>query len=84
MLNIEAGHLKNLVERIEKLEEEKTDISTHIKEVFGEAKSSGYDTKVIKKVLKERKMNKADLAEEEELLIIYRKALGMLPNFDND
>ena len=84
MLNIEAGHLKNLIERIEKLEEEKAEIAEGIKEVYAEAKSAGYETKIMKQIIKERKMNRADLAEQEELLVIYKKALGMAPNFEDD
>ncbi len=84
MLNIEAGHLKNLIERIEKLEEEKAEIAEGIKEVYAEAKSAGYETKIMKQIIKERKMNRADLAEQEELLVIYKRALGMAPNFDDE
>jgi uncharacterized protein (UPF0335 family) len=84
MLNIEAGHLKNLIERIEKLEEEKAEIAEGIKEVYGEAKGSGYETKIMKQIIKERKMNRADLAEQEELLVIYKRALGMAPNFEEE
>jgi uncharacterized protein (UPF0335 family) len=83
MLNIEAGHLKNLIERIEKLEEEKNNLQEGIKEVYAEAKSAGYETKIMKQIIKERKMNRADLLEQEELLDIYKKALGMIPNFED-
>jgi len=84
LLNIEGGHLKNLIERIEKLEEEKIFITDGIKEVFGEAKGAGFDTKVIKQIIKERKMNRADLAEQEELLFLYKRAIGMEPNFEEE
>lgn len=84
MLNIEGGHLKNLIERIEKLEEEKAETAEAIKEVYAEAKGSGFDAKIMKQVIKERKMNRADLAEQEELLFLYKRALGMTPNFEEE
>lgn len=84
MLNIEGGHLKNLIERVEKLEEEKIFVTDGIKEVFAEAKGAGFDTKVMKQIIKERKMNRADLAEQEELLFLYKRAIGMTPNFEEE
>lgn len=73
-------HLKNLIERIEKLEQEKANLAEHIRDVFAEAKSSGFDTKVMRQVLKLRRMDTQEVQEQEELLDIYRAALGMIPD----
>lgn len=74
---ISAEHLRQFIERIERLEEERKNISDDIKEVFSEAKSGGFDTKIIKEIVRLRKMDKEDLEEQEYLLDTYRKALGM-------
>jgi len=72
------NQIKSLVERIEKLEEEKAAISNDIKEVFSEAKSNGFDVKILKKVLALRKQESSKRAEEQALLSVYMDALGML------
>lgn len=77
-------HLKNLIERIEKLEQEKANLAEHIREVYAEAKSSGFDTKVMRQVLKIRRMDLQEAQEQEELLDIYRAALGMIPEMQNN
>jgi len=77
-------HLKNLIERIEKLEQEKANMAEHIRDVFGEAKSSGFDTKVMRQILKIRRMDTKEVQEQEELLDIYRAALGMIPDDEAD
>ena len=74
---IATNRLRSLIERIEKLEEDKKEISTDIREVFAEAKSAGFDVKVMRAILKLRKMNAADRDEQEFLLETYRKALDM-------
>jgi uncharacterized protein (UPF0335 family) len=74
---VAGDRLKSLIERIERLTEEKKAISEDIKEVFSEAKSAGFDTKIIKKVIKIREMDKNDLDEEQALLETYLSALGM-------
>ncbi len=74
---IATDRLRSLIERIEKLEEDKKEISTDIREVFAEAKSAGFDVKVMRAILKLRKMNAADRDEQEFLLETYRKALDM-------
>jgi uncharacterized protein (UPF0335 family) len=71
-----AGQLKSLVERIEKLEEERGALSGDIREVYSEAKSAGYDTRIVRQVVRLRKMDKADRAEQEELLALYLDAVG--------
>lgn len=74
---IAAERLKSFIERIERLEEEKAALAADIREVFAEAKSAGFDTKIMRQVLKLRRMEKADRQEQEELLELYLQALGM-------
>lgn len=76
MINHE--NLKTLVERLERLEEEKKGIQEDIKEVFSEAKHLGFDAKIIKEIIKIRKQDQADLEEKEILIELYKKALGMI------
>lgn len=72
------NQLKSIVERIEKLEEEKAAIAQDIKDVFSEAKGSGFDPKILKQVLALRKKDAGKRAEEQALLATYMDALGML------
>jgi len=72
------NQLKAIVERVEKLEEEKAAIAEDIKEVFAEAKGAGFDTKILKQVLALRKKDASKRAEEQALLSVYMDALGML------
>ncbi len=74
---IASDRLRSLIERIEKLEEDKKEISTDIREVFAEAKSAGFDVKIMRAILKLRKMDQADRDEQEFLIDTYRKALDM-------
>jgi uncharacterized protein (UPF0335 family) len=76
---ITAGQLKAIVERIERLEEEKAEVADQIKEVYAEAKAHGYDTKVLRKVVSLRKKPAEERQEEEALLETYLAALGMAP-----
>ncbi|MBO6791275.1 MAG: DUF2312 domain-containing protein [Dinoroseobacter sp.] len=69
--------LRQFVERYERLEQEKKDIADAQKEVMAEAKSRGYDTKVLRKVVALRKRDPQDISEEEAVLEIYKEALGM-------
>jgi uncharacterized protein (UPF0335 family) len=68
--------LKQFIQRIERLEEEKKALSADIKEVYSEAKSAGYDPKIMRQVVKIRKMDKADRQEQESLLDVYLAAVG--------
>jgi len=77
---IAGERLKSFIERIERLEEEKRALAEDIKEVFGEAKGSGFDTKIMRQIIKIRRMDKDDLDEQETLLDVYKRALGMLPD----
>ena len=72
------NQLQQIISRIEKLEDEKSAISLDIKEVYGEAKSMGFDPKIIRKVVSNRAKDAAKRAEEEALLDTYMAALGML------
>lgn len=72
-----AGQLKSFIERIERLEEEKSALATDITEVYSEAKSQGFDTKVMRAVVKLRKMEDAERYEYEAVLDLYMSALGM-------
>ena len=74
---IAADRLRSFVERIERLEEEKAAISRDVREVFAEAKSVGFDTKIMRQVIRLRKLEQADRREQEELLDLYLQALGM-------
>ncbi|MCP5088014.1 MAG: DUF2312 domain-containing protein [Rhodobacteraceae bacterium] len=74
---VAAGELRAFVERFERLEAEKKDIADQQKEVMAEAKSRGYDTKVLRKVVALRKKDPQELSEEEAVLEIYKEALGM-------
>jgi uncharacterized protein (UPF0335 family) len=67
--------LKSFVERIERLETEKTELAGDIREVYAEAKGNGFDTKIMRQVIRLRKMEVADRREQDELLEVYRRAL---------
>jgi uncharacterized protein (UPF0335 family) len=73
-----AKELNDIVERIERLEEEKRTIADDIKDVYGEAKGRGYDTKAIKTLVRERKKDENERLEEESVLDTYRSALERL------
>jgi Uncharacterized protein conserved in bacteria len=75
--NVAADELRQFIERIERLEEEKKTIQDDIKDVIGEAKGRGYDTKAIKTILRLRKKDKNERLEEESILQTYMAALGM-------
>lgn len=74
---VTANELRQFVERIERLDAEKKDLAEQQKEVMAEAKSRGYDTKVLRKVIALRKREPNDIAEEEAVLDMYKEALGM-------
>jgi uncharacterized protein (UPF0335 family) len=72
------GQLLAIVERIERLSEEKKTIGEDINDVYAEAKSSGYDVKALKAIVRERKQDVSERAEHETIMALYRRALGML------
>jgi uncharacterized protein (UPF0335 family) len=81
---IAGERLKSFIERIERLEEEKRALAEDIKEVFAEAKGVGFDIKTMRQIIKIRRMDRDDLDEQEALLDTYKRALGMLPELDDE
>jgi uncharacterized protein (UPF0335 family) len=77
---IQGDQLKSIVDRIEKLEEQKDDISSDIKEVYSEAKANGFDTKVLRKIIRERKRDLRERREEEAIMDLYLQAVGEVKN----
>jgi uncharacterized protein (UPF0335 family) len=75
---IQADQLRLLIERIERLEEEKKGIADDIKDVYGEAKAVGYDPKIMRQVVRLRKMERNAREEAEALLDMYKTALGLV------
>jgi uncharacterized protein (UPF0335 family) len=75
--SVAADELKALIERIERLEEEKSALASDIRDVYSEAKANGFDTKILRKVVGIRKKNHAERQEEEAILELYLQALGM-------
>ena len=76
---IAGERLRSFIERIERLEEEKRTLAADIKEVYAEAKGNGFDAKIMRQLIRIRRMDKDDLDEQETLLDVYKRALGMLP-----
>jgi uncharacterized protein (UPF0335 family) len=74
---IAADRLRSLVERIERLEEERKALGSDIRDIYAEAKSAGFDVKVLRQLIRIRRQEAADVEEQETLLDVYRRALGM-------
>ena len=74
---IAADRLRSLVDRIERLEEERKALGSDIRDIYAEAKSAGFDVKVLRQLIRVRKQEPADVEEQETLLDVYRRALGM-------
>ncbi|MBM3515232.1 MAG: DUF2312 domain-containing protein [Alphaproteobacteria bacterium] len=74
--SVSAQRLKQFISRVERLEDEKKSLGADIREVYSEAKSAGFDTKIMRQVVKLRKMDKADREEQEALLQVYLDAVG--------
>ena len=70
-------HLKSFINRIERLEEERAALTADIKEVYSEAKGTGFDTKIMRQVIRMRKLDKADFQEQEAMLDLYLTAMDM-------
>ena len=75
---VARDQLRSYIERIERLEEEKKTIADDIKDVYGEAKGTGFDTKILRKVIALRKQDKEERLEQEAILDTYLQALGMI------
>jgi uncharacterized protein (UPF0335 family) len=76
-LGVAADQLRQIVERVERLEEEKQAIADDIKDVYAEAKANGFDTKVLRQIVRMRKQEPNERAEQEAVLDLYMQALGM-------
>jgi uncharacterized protein (UPF0335 family) len=74
---IAVDRLRSIIERVERLEEERKALADDIKDIFGEAKSAGFEVKVIRQIIRLRKQEPAEVEEQETLLDLYRRALGM-------
>lgn len=75
--NISAERLRSLIERIERLDEERKALGSDIKDIYAEAKSAGFDVNVMRALIRIRKQEPAEVEERETLLDVYRRALGM-------
>ncbi len=76
---IAVERLRSLVERIERIEEERQALGEDLKDIYAEAKSSGFDTKILRQVVRQRKIDARELEEQETILDLYRRALGFNP-----
>ena len=74
---IAVDRLRSIIERIERLEEERKALANDIKDIYGEAKSAGFDVKVVRTLISLRKKEPAEVEEQETLLDLYKRALGM-------
>jgi len=74
---IASERLRTIIERIERLEEEKAALAEDIREIYSEAKAAGFDAKIIRQLIRLRKLDGADRREQEELLDLYKRALDM-------
>jgi uncharacterized protein (UPF0335 family) len=74
---IAGDQLKSIIERIERLEEEKAGLASDVRDVFAEAKGNGFDIKILRQIIKLRKMETSERDEQEHLLDLYKRALGM-------
>jgi len=77
---VAGDQIRSLIERIERLEEEKKNISDDIREVYAEAKGNGFDAKILRQLVRIRKQDKAERLEQEAILDLYMHALGMVPD----
>ena len=74
---IASEHLRSYIDRIERLEEEKAGLASDIRDIYAEAKGNGFDVKTMRQILKLRKLDKDDLQEQEHLLELYKRAIGL-------
>jgi uncharacterized protein (UPF0335 family) len=74
---IAADRLRSFIERVERLEEEKAGLTADIREVYAEAKAGGFDTKIMRQIVRLRKMDAAARQEQDALLEVYRRAIGL-------
>jgi len=74
---VSADQLRSFIERIERLEDEKATLAADIREIYSEAKGTGFDVKIIRQVVRLRKMDQSDRREQEEVLGLYKRALDI-------
>ena len=74
---IATGQLRSFIEKIERLEEEKSSIAADIKEIYSEAKNTGFDIRVIRMVIRLKQMDRSDRHQQEEILELYKRALNI-------
>lgn len=74
---IAGDRLRSIIERVERLEEERKGLGSDIKDIFQECKSAGFDVAIVKTIIRQRKLEPAEVEEHETLLDVYRRALGM-------
>lgn len=74
---IAGDQLKSIIQRVEKLEEEKSGLAADIRDIYAEAKGNGFDTKVLRQIIRLRKLDDSVRAEQEEMLDMYKHAIGM-------
>lgn len=79
---VSGEQLRQYITKIERLEEEKAGLASDIRDAYAEAKANGFDPKIMRQVVRIRKMEPNDRMEQEELLDVYKHALGMLPDFE--
>ena len=82
--SVARDQLRSIVERVERLEDEKKAIADDIRDVFAEAKANGFDVKTLRTVVRMRKLEAAERQEQEAMLDLYLSALGMLPDTSGD
>ena len=75
-MNISGVELRQFIEHIERLEQEKKELSEQLKDIFAEARAEGFDINTVRQLIRQRKMKREDLEAHEELLDLYRRALG--------
>jgi len=81
---VSGERLRQYISRIEKLEEEKGDIADNIRDTYADAKSNGFDPKIMRQVIKLRKMDVQERQEQENVLDVYLHAMGMIPSFEKE
>lgn len=80
---VSGDQLRSYIERIERLEEEKAALAVDAREVFAEAKANGFDTKTMRQIIKLRKMDHNERDEQEHMLDLYKRVLGMAPDLED-
>ena len=75
--NVAGDRLRSIIDRSERLEEERKALGSDIKDIYSEAKSAGFDVKVLRQLIRIRKQEPAEIEEQETLLDVYRRAIGM-------